>query len=190
MLYKLNSDCGTAIEFYFNSNNFKRLVGLKGFSLPSIEYLWYSFRKAYCPTRILKYGKVGAIAGAFDDRTRFEKLCDSVNDYFYNKKQDERNGRAVWRSGFNFFDWDSGQTFTNMDDIRRHEKESGKTLISWHDREVEKAKGDRQVNKDMQKKISNKLHHVFSEVQRGRSYVKEQAEAKKEFIGSFKDAPI
>ena len=129
------------------------------------------FRRKYCPTRITQYGTVGRdLLG--DDRTSFEKVCDVVSDYFVRLRHN-RIDRRNYYVGWFFFDWSTGRKVTNIGQIHEIEKETGKQMVSWRDKEVEESKIQRQMMVDEKEKIKKKIHHVFGEVQKGRSYVRE-----------------
>ena len=189
MQYKAYVQNNLAFELYFNFDNFRKIFKEFKFNIPNKEKIYNIFKqKFYGKLRdgdlIYKYGTL--CRNVFGDkRTIWQKFIDSMEVYFKPKPK-----KVEYRKGFNFFDWDSGQTFTNMDDIHRHEKASNKTLVPWRDKEIEKSKGDREVKLNMQRKISKKLHHIFSEVQRGRSYTRELAEHKKDFKRSFINGDI
>ena len=184
MNYRIAQDKNLVFDFYFNFDNFKKLLNIKSYHLPSVDDLWSMFRHSYCPTRILKYGTLGRdLVG--DDRTKWERVCDVVSDYLYKRRQEHRYGRAEY-VGFSFFDWGLGQQITNMSQIHELEKKTGKTLVSWRDQEVEQAKIQRQLVVDDKRKIKEKIHHVFSEVQKGRKYTEEIKRQKEEFVRSFK----
>ena len=160
-----NFDCS------LNLDSLKRFLGIKSFVIPEIEELWAMFRRKYCPTRILQYGTVGrGLVG--DDRTLFEKGCDIVSDYLVKRRHDRINRRDYY-VGWSYFDWSTGKKVTNMSQVHEIERETGKQMVSWRDKEVEESKIQRQMVADEKEKIKKKIHHVFSEVQKGRSYTKE-----------------
>ena len=185
MILKYSTNNNLVFDFYFNFENFKKALNIKSYSLPSFDSLWSDFRRKYCPTRILQYGSISrGIVG--DDRTRFEKFCDYISDYLFERKQKIRFERSEpHRRGFHYFDWGFGKKITNMDEVHELERRSGKTLVSWKDQEVEQAKIQRQMIVDEKAKIAQKIHHVFSEVQKGRSYRKEMQKDKEDFRGMF-----
>jgi hypothetical protein len=159
------------VDFSFDIEALKRFLGIKSFDIPEISELWNMFRSKFCPTRILQYGTISRDYVG-DDRTLFEKLCDYISEQLFERRQNIRNGRAVW-NGFGFFDWGTGQQVTNMTQIHEIERATGKQMVSWRDKEVEASKIERQMVADEKAKIKKKIHHVFSEVQKGRSYTRE-----------------
>ena len=158
-----------SFEFYFD--NIVKILNINSLRAMTFDDIWNMFRRKYCPTRILQYGTISRDYVG-DDRTLFEKACDVVSEYFFKRRQDIRNGRAVW-NGFSFFDWTTSKQVTNMTQIHEIEKQTGKQMVSWRDKEVEESKIQRQMVIDEKEKIKKKIHHVFSEVQKGRSYTKE-----------------
>lgn len=170
-------------EVYFNWDNLKKSLGIKPINICGLDDLWEQFRARYCPSIITRYGTIGReLCG--DERTLFTKFCDGVSDYLFKKRQKRRESRDRW-NGFSFFDWGFGQNITNLGQIKDLERLSGKTFMSWKDREVEQDKANRQVKIDMQRKISKKLHYVLSEVQKGRKFTQEIKHNKREMIESF-----
>ena len=184
MRYVLSLSDNTGVfELYFNYKHFKTWLGLKKLDIPSLEDLWLVFRHKYCPTRILQYGTISRhLVG--DDRTAFEKVCDYISEYFVTAR--EKRQRALARpNGFSFFDWGIGKKITNMSQIHEIERETGRELVSWRDQEVEQSKIKRNMEIAEKEKIKKKLHHVFSEVQKGRKYTQEIRKQKEEFVRSF-----
>ena len=181
MILRYSAQDNLVLDFYFNLENFKKALNIKAYRFPSLDTIWSEFRRRYCPTRILQYGTVSrGLVG--DDRTRFEKFCDYISDYLFERKQKIRFERSEpHRRGFHYFDWSFGKKITNMDEVHELERRSGKTLVSWKDQEIEQAKIQKQMIADEKAKIAKKIHHVFSEVQKGRSYIKEMRADREDF---------
>ena len=165
----------------FEPWNILKAMGISSFKLLSLSEYWDMFRAKYCPTVITQYGTVGIKNGMPDERNIAEKLCDMISGIFVYQRECRRNGRAVW-NGFSYFDWGAGRKFTNMDDIHRYERETGKQLVGWRDVEVERAKVRRFKEEDQINKISGKLKEVFGGIQKGKSYIRENRENRRKIM--------
>ncbi len=63
--------------------------------LTKIRNIWDGVRRAVCQKRIYRYGTNALFI--FDDRTRLEKLCDAVDNWFFNAMQKKRYEQAKER---------------------------------------------------------------------------------------------
>ena len=171
-------------NFTFEPGNILRALGINSFKLLTFSEYWDMFRMKYCPTVLTQYGTVGIKNGMPDERSIAEKICDVVSHYFAYQSECLRNSRAVW-NGFSYFDWGAGRKFTNMTDIHAYEHETGKKLIGWRDVEVERAKTRRFKEEDQVNKIAGKMKEVFHGIQKGKSYIRENAENRRKILRKY-----
>ena len=175
-------------NFTFEPMNILKALGIKSFKLPTFEEVWNKFAaitygKQKDAELIFRYGTIcRSVFG--DQRNTWQKTCDRVNRYFFERRQAIRNGKAVW-NGFSFFDWGAGRKFTNMTDIHAYEHETGKKLIGWRDVEVERAKTRRFKEEDQVNKIAGKMKEVFHGIQKGKSYIRENAENRRKILREY-----
>ena len=161
------------LYFEFHWSN---LLKLFQFEIPSFEKIWSWFKSlTYGIPKdadlIWRYGTV--CRNTFGDSRNFwQKFCDRIDEEIHAAKERKRLSGNYY-VGWSFFDWTTGKQVTNMTQIHEIEKATGKQMVSWRDKEVEESKIQRQMVVDEKEKIKKKIHHVFSEVQKGRSYTKE-----------------
>lgn len=131
--------------------------------------LWTRIRNKYCPRRIYQYGKLGL--SVFDDRTRLERLCDTV-DYYLSKFEKESarpSIRQVWHS---FFDTSTGQVISSYAQIRDIERQ-GKTYCTFDEMERECKKQKSYVKDNLHKTQRKNLEKKVREVFQGKSFLTE-----------------
>jgi len=130
--------------------------------------LWAQVRRSICPQRIYQYGTVSLCY--FDDRTPLERLCDSVDAWFWRMEQEARHERAK-RSRFWSLNWKDG--LGNTAEHIREKERKGYAYASereW-DQVVNAARRDREEKEN--REIQQKVEFAVSEIKKGRKYSRE-----------------
>jgi hypothetical protein len=137
------------------------------------------FRRKYCPIRIYRFGKVGL--SVWDDRTKFEKVCDWIGDRLWELERKKYVSREtyVFRP---YFDWSLGLMITSPYARREIEKKLGKETITVSDWEKEQAKRMK-LREDLHtKKIEEGVKRVLQDVKQGRSFQRESLDRRAEIF--------
>ena len=135
---------------------------------------WETFRRKYCPKRIYSYGTCGL--GYFDDRTQLEKMCDVVDDWFYEQEQEARSRKGkekvVWHT---YHDKLLNMRIDSPEILRKMEKK-GYAYCKPHELDEAASKGQRYREEQINRRIEKKVNYAYEQVKQGRSYIREQRE--------------
>ena len=139
-----------------------------------LETTWNRLRKLY-PRRLYQYGTNGL--SIFDDRSLTERIFDRIDDYFTDKRIEER--QRLYNKGlrFNrFFDWSLGRWIDSREQIKQIERERGMTYIDCRDWEIEHKKRGKYREEAHLRQIERGLKSIMHDIGQGRSFVKEKKE--------------
>lgn len=141
-----------------------------------LESAWSAFRRKYCPKRIYQYGTL-ALA-YFDDRTPLERICDSVDEWFYQRRQEKRWSRAnsVRQRWHSFYSMSLGGIVDSPEKIRNWEKK-GYAWATAREFEETANKAQKRIEQEQNKRIREKVEYAARQIANGRSYIREQREA-------------
>lgn len=131
--------------------------------IEKLQKIWDSVRGKICPKRVYRYGTISLFY--FDDRTRLEKMCDIVDEWFFEKRQMSRFKRAIAPRVINWIDG----LGNSSDEVKQSEK---KGYAYMSDREwqqmANKSRKDIEAKRDA--KIRAKAEFAASEIKKGRKY--------------------
>ena len=133
-----------------------------------LKKLWNQLRRQICPKRLYPYGTQGLFI--CDDRTPLEKVCDVIDEYFYQKRQEASWARhkatRVWCENW------TDNLGNSHEVIKKHEAKgyAYATPREW-DQVANNAK--RRIDKEQHEKFRKKIEYAASEIKKGRKYTKE-----------------
>jgi hypothetical protein len=134
--------------------------------------LWKSIRKTVCPKRIYQYGTVAL--NIFDDRTPLEMVCDYIDGWFFDRVQAQRYAKSD-ASRSRCLEW-VDKLGNSSQKIREHEKK-GYAYASAREWEQTANNAKKRLESESNARIRERVQYAYSEVKKGRSYIKEQREA-------------
>jgi hypothetical protein len=136
--------------------------------LIKLRNIWKQFRESICPKRIYQYGSV-ALA-YFDDRTGLEKICDSVDNWFFDKMQNQRYEKSK-SSRFRLINW-VDKLGNSSDKIKAAEK-NGSAYMSEREWGQLTSKAKQRMAQEEKVRFTNKIRFAVSEIKKGRRYSQE-----------------
>ena len=138
-----------------------------------MEKLWQKLRERISPKRIYKYGTVGLVV--YDDRTKVEKICDMVDNYFFDIRQMRRyipaNKDKVKFKPFR--DISTGEWISSAGDIDKICKKKGLEYLRFDEIDRESGRYHKMNQAKFRKESKERLAGMIKELGQGKSYVKE-----------------
>ena len=135
------------------------------------DALWKKYRLT--PKRFYRYGTLGL--GFYDDRTALEIVCDNMDSWFLKQREKfwiatHTPRKHIWHT---FRDISTKNWISSMSDIKKIEKETGMTYISFSDIEKEADRSHNYIQKRNKENSKKYFGNVIREIKQGRSFVKE-----------------
>jgi Skp family chaperone for outer membrane proteins len=148
--------------------------------LNTLERIWKHIRYKYIQQRLYKYGTCGL--KYFDDRSLVEKVADKIDDLFFQRQQNIRNGRSnvkqVWHT---FYSHSLGRFVDSAEVIRKQEKK-GYAWAKASEFEEVANKAQKRIDQESKDRIRKKVEYAASQIKQGRSYIKEQRERREKYL--------
>ena len=142
-----------------------------------LEIISKIIRRHYCPRRLYRYGLTAIKRGYFDDRTKFEKVMDSIDEYVLDNQLKQRYMRAKLKSFFKpYFDHNWGVKINSLAEIKALEKAKGGEYVSVREWDEIRKKKDNERERVHLKQIESGIKEVIRDVRQGRSFKKEMRE--------------
>jgi hypothetical protein len=136
--------------------------------LSKAREIWQSIRYAVCRKRIYQYGTVAL--NYFDDRTPLEKFCDVVDNWFFERIQEQRYERHK-SSIFHTNAW-IDKLGNSSEKIKECENK-GYAYASPREWEQAANKAKKRIDEESRKRFKNKIEFAVSEIKKGRKYTAE-----------------
>lgn len=140
--------------------------------LQSFYQLW---KKIKPPKRLYRFGTLGL--KVFDDRTFKEKICDYIDNFFFNYVQNQREKRAYRKAVFNsFFCYSLGRVVNSTQELKDKERE-GYRMMSFSELERTAKHYKERLNKEQDERSTKYWKEALGKIKSGNSnYVQQMNE--------------
>lgn len=140
-----------------------------------LQFVYRLWKKIKPPKRLYKFGTLGL--NFFDDRTRKEKICDYIDNFFFNYIQIQREKKAYRKAVFNsFFCYSLGRVVHSTQELKDKEKE-GYRMMSFSELERTAKHYKDRLNKEQDAKSTKYWTEALGKIKSGNSnYVQQMQE--------------
>jgi len=140
-----------------------------------LQFVYQLWKKVKPPKRLYRFGTLGL--DYFDDRTKKEKICDYIDNFFFDYIQNQRARKAYRKAVFNsFFCYSLGRVVHSTQELKDKEKE-GYRMMSFSELERTAKHYKDRLNKEQDAKSTKYWTEALGKIKSGNSnYVQQMQE--------------
>jgi len=130
-----------------------------------LQFIYQMWKKVKPPKRLYRFGTLGL--DYFDDRTRKEKICDYIDNFFFDYVQNQRARKAYRKAVFNsFFCYSLGRVVNSTQELKDKERE-GYRMMSFSELERTAKKYKDRLNKEQDEKSTKYWKEALGKIKSG-----------------------